>query len=50
MRYLRSLLLALFLLGAITGCGGGEVETPENPTPLPQGDPDSSSATLPAPD
>ena len=50
MRTAWSLLLAFLLLAPLAGCGRAEVEPPESPVPPPEGDPDSTSTTVPAPD
>ena len=43
---MRSLVLALFLFAVIAGCGGPDVQTPENPAPPPQDEIESTSATV----
>ena len=44
MRTIRSMLFSLVVLAFLAGCGGRDVELPEDPAAPPEGEPESTSA------
>jgi hypothetical protein len=50
MRTICPVFFCLLLAAAIAGCGGQDVEKPENPVPPPEAELESTDATVPVPD
>ena len=44
MRAIRSMLFGLLVLALLAGCGGPNVELPEEPAAPPEGEPETTSA------
>ncbi len=49
MRGIWSLMLSVLLFGVILGCGGQDVQVPEKPATLPEGEPESTAAAATVP-